>query len=133
MLPTHGIVLRLRCSHCGRRGATLGCRVERCKLSFHLACAKTAGATFYPSKFLLACPAHRAVFRREEEAERWAWRSGPLWTAPLTVSSCALSRTLNVKLDTFSDDACCRSFQVRNSRGYPGSRCTTHELIQYCS
>lgn len=93
VLPTHELLLCLRCSHCGRRGATLGCRVERCKLSFHLACAKTAGATFYPSKFLLACPAHRAAFRREEDAERWARRSGPLWTAPPTVGSCAPSRT----------------------------------------
>lgn len=60
-----------RCCHCERRGATLGCRVERCPNSFHLACAGAAGCTFYPAKFLVACQQHAPMFQAEPGAERW--------------------------------------------------------------
>lgn len=50
---------------CGERGATVGCRVERCPCSYHLACAKSAGAQFNPSKFVIACPTHKAHFKGE--------------------------------------------------------------------
>lgn len=60
----------MRCCHCERRGATLGCRVERCPNSFHLACAGAAGCTFYPAKFLVACQQHAPMFQAEPGAER---------------------------------------------------------------
>ncbi len=50
------------CAHCGRRGATVGCRVERCPCSYHLWCATQANCRFYVSNFLLACPAHAKLF-----------------------------------------------------------------------
>ena len=112
---------QLKCSHCGRRGATLGCRVPNCscrwvprtmgawgsghptrrgssaemhssaaqerrrarrppplalkrnapplppppRLSFHVACAKEAGCTYYCEQFQMACPAHALQFRAE--------------------------------------------------------------------
>lgn len=55
------------------RGATLGCRVDRCADSFHLACAGRAGCTFYPAKFLLACKHHASAFASEPGAERCGW------------------------------------------------------------
>ena len=59
-----------RCHHCGQRGATLGCRVERCKLSYHLPCARLAHATFYDVSFLIACSKHAALFRQEQTPQR---------------------------------------------------------------
>ena len=56
-----------RCTGCGATGATVGCREERCKCNYHLSCAKAAGATFYPSKYMLACSKHAKRFRKEEE------------------------------------------------------------------
>ena len=56
-----------RCAGCGRRGATLGCRVERCSDSFHLACASAAGCTFFPA-FLVACRLHAPAFAAEPGA-----------------------------------------------------------------
>eukprot|EP00983_Pelagomonas_calceolata_P123512 1161013-Pelagomonas_calceolata.AAC.16 len=50
---------------CGERGATVGCRVERCPCSYHLGCAKAAGAQFKPSQFVIACPSHKAHFKHE--------------------------------------------------------------------
>ena len=47
-----------RCESCGKRGATIGCRDERCNRSYHLTCALRGAATLYPAHYLLACPAH---------------------------------------------------------------------------
>lgn len=59
-----------RCGQCGQRGATLGCRLQRCPNSFHLACAGAAGCTFYPDKFLVACQQHAPLFRKEPGTDR---------------------------------------------------------------
>jgi hypothetical protein len=55
----------MKCAHCGRRGATLGCRVASCSCSFHVACAKEAGCTYYCEQFLIACPSHCRQFTEE--------------------------------------------------------------------
>ncbi len=55
---------QVRCGHCGRRGATLGCLLERCPCSFHLACAARAGCTFHCSDYTLACKDHAKLFPR---------------------------------------------------------------------
>jgi len=52
---------------CGKRGATIGCRVPACPSSFHLPCARAAKATLYPSKYLMACKAHARRFLKEVE------------------------------------------------------------------
>ena len=59
-----------RCFHCQERGATIGCRVERCTQSFHLHCAQGAGCTFYPAKYAVACPMHAPAFRHEADQDR---------------------------------------------------------------
>lgn len=59
-----------RCHHCQERGATIGCRVDRCPLSFHLHCAKAAGCTFYPASYAVACPTHAPAFRHEADQDR---------------------------------------------------------------
>lgn len=61
-----------RCRFCNSKGATIGCRIDRCDQSFHLHCAKNAGCTFYPAKFLVACPAHAPAFEHESESNRLA-------------------------------------------------------------
>ncbi len=59
-----------RCAHCGRKGATVGCRIDRCQQSFHLPCAKEAGCKFNPRKYVMACAAHAAIFAHEDAGYR---------------------------------------------------------------
>ena len=40
--PSSSPLFPSRCSLCGERGATLGCRVEHCNQSFHLPCCRAA-------------------------------------------------------------------------------------------
>lgn len=53
----------LKCSRCGRPGATIGCRVDRCPRTYHLACGRSEGCVFDHRKFLMACTDHYHVFR----------------------------------------------------------------------
>ncbi|XP_071730126.1 uncharacterized protein [Rutidosis leptorrhynchoides] len=53
----------LKCSRCGRRGATIGCRVDRCSKTYHLPCARAIGCIFDHRKFLIACTDHRQLFQ----------------------------------------------------------------------
>lgn len=52
----------LKCTRCGRRGATIGCRVDRCPRTYHLPCARANGCIFDHRKFLIACTDHRHLF-----------------------------------------------------------------------
>ncbi|KAH9625711.1 hypothetical protein KSS87_007907 [Heliosperma pusillum] len=52
----------LKCTRCGRPGATLGCRVDRCPRTYHLPCARASGCNFDHRKFLIACADHRYLF-----------------------------------------------------------------------
>ena len=65
-----------RCSHCQARGATIGCRVERCSHSFHLHCARAAGCTFYPAQYVVACTTHAPAFKEEAQKEGCVCRTG---------------------------------------------------------
>ncbi|KAK7244232.1 hypothetical protein RIF29_39051 [Crotalaria pallida] len=53
----------LKCTRCGRRGATIGCRVDRCPRTYHLSCARAYGCIFDHRKFLIACTDHRHLFQ----------------------------------------------------------------------
>ncbi|KAJ6724260.1 P-LOOP CONTAINING NUCLEOSIDE TRIPHOSPHATE HYDROLASES SUPERFAMILY PROTEIN [Salix viminalis] len=53
----------LKCSRCGRPGATIGCRVDRCPKTYHLPCARATGCIFDHRKFLIACTYHRHLFQ----------------------------------------------------------------------
>ncbi|GKV16478.1 hypothetical protein SLEP1_g27118 [Rubroshorea leprosula] len=53
----------LKCSRCGRPGATIGCRVDRCPKTYHLPCARDKGCIFDHRKFLIACTDHRYLFQ----------------------------------------------------------------------
>ncbi|KAJ4982158.1 hypothetical protein NE237_032995 [Protea cynaroides] len=53
----------LKCSRCGRPGATIGCRVDRCPKTYHLPCGRTDGCVFDHRKFLIACSDHRHLFQ----------------------------------------------------------------------
>eukprot|EP00793_Prasinoderma_coloniale_P006597 PRCOL_00001427-RA len=65
----------LYCSYCGEKGATVGCRVEKCKCSYHVLCAYEADCQL--ANWLVSCPdhadaAHQAAVkeRRRQERER---------------------------------------------------------------
>ena len=61
---------QMKCAACGARGATLGCRVERCPCSYHLACARGAGrCAFYTATYQVACPQHAPAFAGELRAQ----------------------------------------------------------------
>ncbi|XP_043698853.1 uncharacterized protein LOC122649680 [Telopea speciosissima] len=53
----------LKCSRCGRSGATIGCRVDRCPKTYHLPCGRADGCVFDHKKFLIACSDHRYLFQ----------------------------------------------------------------------
>ncbi|XP_022142883.1 uncharacterized protein LOC111012888 isoform X4 [Momordica charantia] len=53
----------LKCTRCGRPGATIGCRVDRCPKTYHLPCARANGCIFDHRKFLIACTDHRQIFQ----------------------------------------------------------------------
>ncbi|KAK8615137.1 hypothetical protein V6N13_068921 [Hibiscus sabdariffa] len=53
----------LKCTRCGRPGATIGCRVDRCPKTYHLPCARANGCIFDHRKFLIACTDHRHLFQ----------------------------------------------------------------------
>ncbi|XP_059662679.1 uncharacterized protein LOC132308577 [Cornus florida] len=53
----------LKCTRCGRAGATIGCRVDRCPKTYHLPCARANGCIFDHRKFLIACTDHRHLFQ----------------------------------------------------------------------
>nr|CAD1823824.1 unnamed protein product [Ananas comosus var. bracteatus] len=53
----------LKCSRCGRPGATIGCRVDRCPKTYHLPCSRAEGCVFDHRKFLIACSDHQHHFQ----------------------------------------------------------------------
>ncbi len=53
---------QIKCLRCALRGATLGCRLDRCKCSYHLHCAEEAGCTFF-ADFTIGCPSHTRMFK----------------------------------------------------------------------
>ncbi|XP_050369450.1 uncharacterized protein LOC126787623 [Argentina anserina] len=53
----------LKCTRCGRPGATIGCRVDRCPRTYHLPCARAMNCVFDHRKFLIACTGHRKLFQ----------------------------------------------------------------------
>ncbi|KAG9146112.1 hypothetical protein Leryth_015916 [Lithospermum erythrorhizon] len=53
----------LKCTRCGRPGATIGCRVDRCPRTYHLPCARANNCIFDHRKFLIACTDHRYLFQ----------------------------------------------------------------------
>lgn len=53
----------LKCTRCGRAGATIGCRVDRCPKTYHLPCARANGCHFDHRKFLISCTDHRHLFQ----------------------------------------------------------------------
>ena len=49
---------QLKCFHCKKRGATIGCHQPKCKKSFHYPCALKTGWTFSPEEGF-KCTKHR--------------------------------------------------------------------------
>eukprot|EP00850_Spirogloea_muscicola_P015718 SM000123S25830 [mRNA] locus=s123:93745:101705:+ [translate_table: standard] len=53
----------LKCSRCGRSGATMGCRIDRCIRSYHLPCARSDSCHFDHDEYLVACAEHSPFFQ----------------------------------------------------------------------
>ena len=60
---------RLRCAHCGRGHAAIGCFVPSCRRSYHLSCARIAGCQLVHEKFAMWCPIHRTQPMDETPAD----------------------------------------------------------------
>ena len=54
---------QLKCSHCGRKGAPVGCTLPSCARTYHLKCAHAAGCRFNAERFTVMCPAHKSQKR----------------------------------------------------------------------
>ena len=50
---------QLKCSHCGRKGAAVGCTLPSCARTYHLACAHAAACRFNAERFAVMCPTHK--------------------------------------------------------------------------
>lgn len=48
----------IKCAHCRKEGATIGCIEPSCQLSYHLPCALRATAALDQASFELRCPLH---------------------------------------------------------------------------
>ena len=53
----------LRCSHCGEKGATVGCCVDWCTKNYHIRCAQKAGCEINAKQWILSCPQHSRKMR----------------------------------------------------------------------
>ena len=61
---------QLKCTHCGLRGAAIGCTVARCPRSYHLRCAHAVGSRFHADSFQVACPVHKS--HKRTPAPAWS-------------------------------------------------------------
>ena len=58
------------CAHCGSAGATLGCYVAACPLSYHYACAAAGGATVRPLSSHLPAKATHSLLSRHAAGQQ---------------------------------------------------------------
>ena len=60
----------IKCAHCRRVGASIGCLKATCQRSYHRACAEEAGAFLDGEEFQLACPNHKNLLCSKKEEAR---------------------------------------------------------------
>ncbi|KAI0557798.1 hypothetical protein FGB62_261g02 [Gracilaria domingensis] len=56
---------QLKCAHCGDRGATIGCYVQRCKRVYHLRCLRISGAYTVERFFAAFCLKHAQLGKEQ--------------------------------------------------------------------
>jgi hypothetical protein len=57
--------LRLRCAHCGHKGAATGCFIQSCRRSYHAPeCALVAGCSLDEHHYRLLCASHTKMYAR---------------------------------------------------------------------
>ena len=61
---------QLKCSHCGKKGAAVGCTLPSCNRTYHLKCAHACGARFNAEKFIVTCPIHKSA--KKTPAPMWS-------------------------------------------------------------
>ncbi|XP_030480637.2 uncharacterized protein LOC115697685 [Cannabis sativa] len=89
----------LKCTRCGRPGATIGCRVDRCPKTYHLPCARANGCIFDHRKFLIACTDHRRLFQ-------------PQGFQKFTRIKKVKARKMKLELRKLSNDACRKDIEA---------------------
>ncbi|KAH7669756.1 BRCT domain-containing protein [Dioscorea alata] len=53
---------KLKCGKCGKKGAALGCFLEKCKKSYHVPCAvQLRGCRWDCENYLVLCPSHTSL------------------------------------------------------------------------
>jgi len=52
---------KLKCAHCGKKGAAVGCMLPACNRTYHLKCAHATGCRFNAEKFVVVCPVHKSA------------------------------------------------------------------------
>ncbi|KAI7741382.1 hypothetical protein M8C21_000842 [Ambrosia artemisiifolia] len=61
---------RLKCSSCGKKGASLGCWMKSCQRTYHVPCAYDIPECRWDDAFLLLCPKHASrKFPGEQKAK----------------------------------------------------------------
>uniref|UniRef100_A0A5B6YIA8 PHD-type domain-containing protein n=1 Tax=Davidia involucrata TaxID=16924 RepID=A0A5B6YIA8_DAVIN len=89
----------LKCSRCGRPGATIGCRVDRCPKTYHLPCARANGCIFDHRKFLIACTDHRHLF--QPHGSQYLYRIKKM-----------KAKKMKLEMRKLSNDACRKDLEV---------------------
>ncbi|XP_015899189.2 uncharacterized protein LOC107432546 [Ziziphus jujuba] len=89
----------LKCTRCGRPGATIGCRVDRCPKTYHLPCARANSCIFDHRKFLIACTDHRHLFQ-------------PYGNQYFAMIKKMKARKVKLELRKLSNDACRKDIEA---------------------
>ncbi|XP_074580426.1 BRCA1-associated RING domain protein 1-like [Curcuma longa] len=84
---------KIKCSHCGLKGAALGCYNKSCRRSYHVPCADALSDCRWDyEKFLLLCPMHsshrlpcdRSTNKKKTSANTTLCHSNPMDQPPCT-------------------------------------------------
>ncbi|XP_043703850.1 BRCA1-associated RING domain protein 1-like [Telopea speciosissima] len=79
---------KLKCSHCGLKGAALGCYEESCQKSFHVPCAVQIEDCWWDiENFLVLCPTHSSK-KFPNETSKLGKRMGACHVSENQIDSC---------------------------------------------
>lgn len=79
---------KLKCSHCGIKGAALGCFMKTCRRTYHVPCAvKISDCRWDTVEFLLLCPMHSKVKFPGEKSKSGKRARDNRHPAPVAITS----------------------------------------------
>ena len=80
---------KIKCAHCGKMGAALGCYKPQCRRSFHVLCVKASGGELEPKEtgeFTALCKNHCAAGKQPAQRHR---RRSPAHKQPVATAAAA--------------------------------------------